>query len=137
MKTKINRSKMCIDKLERMNKALNHQEPDRVPISDFFWGSFIERWKKELNIHTKLLVNSSPIEKKKEKFYKDNQWLKTGYLPVKNKVDQFVMYIIGDVVSIMSMENNNLVGIKITNQHLAKNFKNIFDILWQKSNQIK
>ena len=24
-------------KLERMNKALRHEEPDRVPISDFLW----------------------------------------------------------------------------------------------------
>ncbi len=37
-------------KLERMNRALRHQEPDRVPISDFFWGSFIERWRKELGL---------------------------------------------------------------------------------------
>lgn len=31
-----------------MNKALGHEEADRVPISDFFWGSFIERWRKDL-----------------------------------------------------------------------------------------
>lgn len=37
-------------KLERMNKSLRHEEPDRVPVSDFFWGSFTERWKKELNL---------------------------------------------------------------------------------------
>jgi uroporphyrinogen decarboxylase len=37
-------------KLERMNKALRHQEPDRVPISDFFWGSFTERWRRELSL---------------------------------------------------------------------------------------
>jgi hypothetical protein len=37
-------------KLERMNKALHHEEPDRVPISDFFWGSFVSRWRKELNL---------------------------------------------------------------------------------------
>ena len=37
-------------KLERMNKALRHEEPDRVPISDFFWGSFIRRWRRELNL---------------------------------------------------------------------------------------
>ena len=37
-------------KLERMNKALRHEEPDRVPISDFFWGSFIRRWRQELNL---------------------------------------------------------------------------------------
>ncbi|MEI6809364.1 MAG: uroporphyrinogen decarboxylase family protein [bacterium] len=37
-------------KLERMHKALRHEEPDRVPISDFFWGGFIKRWRKELNL---------------------------------------------------------------------------------------
>ena len=37
-------------KLERMSKALRHEEPDRVPISDFFWGSFIERWREELDL---------------------------------------------------------------------------------------
>ncbi|MHB9029844.1 MAG: uroporphyrinogen decarboxylase family protein [Candidatus Latescibacterota bacterium] len=40
----------CLAKLDRMNKALHHIEPDRVPISDFFWGSFIERWKKDLRL---------------------------------------------------------------------------------------
>jgi uroporphyrinogen decarboxylase len=44
------RTANCLAKLERMNKALNHQEPDRVPISDFFWGSFVSRWRKELNL---------------------------------------------------------------------------------------
>jgi len=42
------RSASCLAKLERMNKALRHQEPDRVPVSDFFWGSFLERWRREL-----------------------------------------------------------------------------------------
>jgi len=44
------RASNCLVKLERMNKALNHEEPDRVPISDFFWGSFIKRWRKDLNL---------------------------------------------------------------------------------------
>lgn len=39
-----------LKKLERLNKALRHEEPDRVPISDFFWGGFISRWQKELNL---------------------------------------------------------------------------------------
>jgi uroporphyrinogen decarboxylase len=39
-----------LDKLERMNKALGHEEPDRVPISDFFWGGFIKRWREELGL---------------------------------------------------------------------------------------
>ena len=31
------RSEHPLRKLERMSKALRHEEPDRVPISDFFW----------------------------------------------------------------------------------------------------
>lgn len=31
-------------------KALRHEEPDRVPISDFFWGSFLKRWRTELGL---------------------------------------------------------------------------------------
>jgi uroporphyrinogen decarboxylase len=37
-------------KLDRMRKALRHEEPDRVPVSDFFWGSFVERWRRELGL---------------------------------------------------------------------------------------
>ncbi|MFC1693537.1 uroporphyrinogen decarboxylase family protein [Candidatus Latescibacterota bacterium] len=44
------RTDNCKAKLERMNKTLRHEEPDRVPVSDFFWGSFLERWKNELNL---------------------------------------------------------------------------------------
>lgn len=40
----------CLAKLDRMNKALRHEEPDRVPISDFFWGSFLERWRDDLGL---------------------------------------------------------------------------------------
>ena len=42
------RSPRALEKLDRMNKALRHQEPDRVPISDFFWGGFLRRWREEL-----------------------------------------------------------------------------------------
>jgi uroporphyrinogen decarboxylase len=44
------RTPNCLAKLERMNKTLRHQEADRVPISDFFWGSFLERWRRELGL---------------------------------------------------------------------------------------
>jgi hypothetical protein len=39
------RTHNCAAKLERMKKALRHQEGDRVPLSDFFWGSFLKRWR--------------------------------------------------------------------------------------------
>jgi len=57
----------CLAKLERMNKTLRHEEPDRVPISDFFWGSFISRWRKELN----LPADASPYN------YYDLDWIVT------------------------------------------------------------
>jgi uroporphyrinogen decarboxylase len=44
------RTANCLAKLDRMNQALHHQEPDRVPISDFFWGSFLKRWRDELDL---------------------------------------------------------------------------------------
>jgi len=56
-----------LKKLERMNKALSHKEPDRVPVSDFFWGSFIERWRKDL----KLPADANPY------YYYDLDWIAT------------------------------------------------------------
>jgi hypothetical protein len=44
------RTANCLAKLDRMNKTLRHEEADRVPVSDFFWGSFIERWRKDLGL---------------------------------------------------------------------------------------
>ncbi len=44
------RTANCLAKLDRMNKTLRHQEPDRVPVSDFFWGSFLERWRRDLGL---------------------------------------------------------------------------------------
>lgn len=44
------RTANALRKLERMRRALRHEEPDRVPVSDFFWGSFVERWRRELGL---------------------------------------------------------------------------------------
>lgn len=54
-------------KVERLRQALNHEEPDRVPISDFYWGSFISRWRKELN----LPEDADPY------YYYDMDWIVT------------------------------------------------------------
>lgn len=44
------RADNCLVKLKRMNDTLNHVEADRIPISDFFQGSFLKGWKKDLNL---------------------------------------------------------------------------------------
>jgi len=54
-------------KLKRMRTALSHREPDRVPISDFFWGGFIRRWRNELN----LPADANPY------YYYDLDWIVT------------------------------------------------------------
>ncbi len=61
------RTRKCLMKLERMNKTLRHEEPDRVPISDFFWGNFIKRWKSDLN----LSEDANPYD------YYDLDWIVT------------------------------------------------------------
>ncbi|MBI5831517.1 MAG: hypothetical protein HZB16_04295 [Armatimonadetes bacterium] len=44
------RTPSALAKLERMRAALSHREPDRVPISDFYWGAFLRRWREELGL---------------------------------------------------------------------------------------
>jgi uroporphyrinogen decarboxylase len=44
------RSDNCLRKLARMDAALHHREADRVPVSDFFWGGFLARWRAELGL---------------------------------------------------------------------------------------
>lgn len=61
------RKAKTLEKLDRMNKALSHQEPDRVPISDFFWGGFIKRWREELG----LAADASPY------YHYDLDWIVT------------------------------------------------------------
>ncbi len=61
------RKPTTLQKLERMTKTLRHEEPDRVPISDFFWGSFIERWRRELE----LPADANPY------YYYDLDWIAT------------------------------------------------------------
>lgn len=44
------RTANALAKVDRMRKTLSHQEADRVPVSDFFWGSFLERWRADLGL---------------------------------------------------------------------------------------
>ncbi len=44
------RTENCLKKLDRMNKTIHHEEADRVPVSDFFWGSFLKKWKEHFGL---------------------------------------------------------------------------------------
>ena len=38
------------EKIDRVLKAIGHEEPDRVPIGEFFWTNFVRRCKEELDV---------------------------------------------------------------------------------------
>ena len=97
------------------------------------WNDAVRRWIAEKDMKTKLLVNSSKLEKSKAKFYASQKSFQYRFLPADNAVSQFALYIIGDTIAIMSIEKNNLIGLQITNKHLADNFKKTFDTLWKAS----
>jgi len=46
----IKRTENCLAKLERVRKTLRHEEADRIPISDFYWTTFVNRWRQELGL---------------------------------------------------------------------------------------
>ena len=37
------------EKIERVYRSLEHEEPDRVPLGEFFWSSFLARAKEVLS----------------------------------------------------------------------------------------
>ena len=63
----LGRSEHTLKKLQRMKTALSHREPDRVSISDFFWGVFIRRWRRELGLPD----DANPF------YYYDLDWIAT------------------------------------------------------------
>jgi hypothetical protein len=50
-----------------MNAAMRHEETDRVPMGEFYWGAFIDRWRSELG----LSEGTSPHD------YYDLDWIAT------------------------------------------------------------
>ncbi len=97
------------------------------------WHDRIKRLRQEKNIRTKLLINDSALEKKKLAYYKSRQGLEMRRLAPDSAVSRFALYVLGDTVSILSMESDNLVGIKMTNRHLANNYSQLFENLWRNS----
>lgn len=46
----MDRAESTLLKVDRVRKALTHVEPDRIPIHEFFWTSFLKRWRQELGL---------------------------------------------------------------------------------------
>jgi hypothetical protein len=100
------RKPTTLAKVDRLRKTLRHQEPDRVPISDFFWGGFLKRWRKELGLAEDAdpyyyydldwvvtVPNMDPLIRPFETLKQDNQEIivKTGFGAVIRKKFAFPM----------------------------------------------
>jgi sugar-specific transcriptional regulator TrmB len=101
------------------------------------WMSRVRRIKSEKDIRTRLLVNDSKEERERLGTYGSRKDLDVRFLPRKYSVDRFALYVMGDTVSLLSMEHNNLVGVKMANAHFSENFRRLFDGLWDKSKKAK
>jgi hypothetical protein len=101
------------------------------------WHENVKMWRTERNITTQLLINNSKEEKKHLSFYKSRKHTTARFLTKEQALKDFALYIVGDTVSILSLEKNNSVGVKITNQIVADNFKNIFKGLWTEAGAVK
>jgi hypothetical protein len=94
------------------------------------WHSKIGKIKKEKSITTRLMVNGSKIEKSHAAVYKKTKGLTVRMLPAKSSLEHFAVYIMDDMVNILSFESGNLIGISITNRIIAQNIKVIFELMW-------
>jgi len=116
------RTANCLKKLDRMNKTLRHEEADRVPISDFFWSGFLDRWKKDLSLPPDTNIykyydldwivtvpNMDPHIKQFEIIKEDDQEIivRTGYEAVikKNLSATMPAYISFDTNTLDKMKN--------------------------------
>lgn len=95
------------------------------------WKAKVRRLRAEKNIATRLLVNDSKIEREQANYYRGRKHLEFRYLPKSVNLKKFVIYILGDTVSILSLEKNYPIGIKIVNRHIADNFLQMFLAIWK------
>ncbi len=97
------------------------------------WRERIKRLKAEKRLSTKLLVNDSKVERSQAELYTKKQHLEARYLPASATIHHLAQYILGDVVLMLSLEQNNLLGMTIANASIAKNYATIFDQLWKEA----
>lgn len=97
------------------------------------WSSRIRRWKTQKDIHTRLLVNDSELERSKISFYSKRPGLRYRFLLKKYFVHSYALYVIGNYTLILSLEEQMTVGVLIRNEILAHHHALQFDALWDSS----
>lgn len=103
-------------------------EPAWAFVFEDAWRQRVKRHKLDKNLSTRLLVNRSPVERRHARYYATRRSLERRYL--RAPVRRFGLYLVGDTAAILSLDAENLIGIRIVNRHIAANLAALFDALW-------
>ncbi|GEM_PF-1038784 len=93
------------------------------------WDARVRRLRAERDIRMRLLVNDSPKERAHAAFYRSRTHTECRRLH-SCLVDRFALYLLGDTLGMLSLEQGNIIGIRVTNRHMVKNVQSLFDGLW-------
>lgn len=105
-------------------------EPGWAFIFEDAWRTRVRRHKTDKNLSTRLLVNRSTEERRHARYYATRRHTERRYLA--KPVQRFGLYIVGDTAAILSLDANHLLGVRIVNRHIARNFESVFDGLWDR-----
>lgn len=114
----------------RLAWSFVHEDPWRAKVRDL---------KARSGLETRLLVNGSALEREKAAHYETRRGTKTRYLPEEVRLRRMACYVLDDVVSLLSFDDQAMVGIRIANRVFAEGFRTVFDALWstaQDSSQV-
>jgi len=94
------------DKIIRVRKAFSHEEPDMIPIHEFFWTEFLKQWRQELGLSENMdpyryydldiivqIPNLDPVIRQFEiiKQTDSETQVKTGFGAIIRKIHDFPM----------------------------------------------
>jgi predicted transcriptional regulator len=105
-------------------------QPAWAFVFEDIWRARVKRHKLDHDLTTRLLVNRSTEERRHAKYYTSRKRLERRYLP--EPIERFGLYVVGDTAAVLSLDAHNLLGIRIVNRHIARNFEILFDSLWDR-----
>ena len=97
------------------------------------WRARVRSLRAERDVSTRLLVRRTPLEEEARRRYGSQRHLAQRYLPRGAALERFAIYVLGEIVAVMSTREPSLVGIQIADPSLAENFRALFELLWSVS----
>ena len=97
------------------------------------WRKRVAELKARVGLETRVLVNDSATEREHADDYATRRATEVRYLPSATRFEHFACYLLGDVVSLLSFDDQALIGLRIANRTYAAGFRTLFEALWTQS----